>query len=500
MQGTLFKLTEILVLALLLLSCSKSSDRNPPNLQFTPNQNLPYTSYAGWCGPGYDAVQRYYLRSLFLDFYFWYDDIVDVDPESSVFRDFVDYFDYLVTDDGSPSGSGRPKDRFSFFTEQRAFSDLIESGTEIGYGIRFSFPNDDFGGDPTIAFIVDNTPASAAGLQRGDTIISADGFSSSSQSEFLDRLFPYQTGQSVSLEVRAPDNSIRFVTVSAARFTVPSVDKVSTFPLGSGASAGYILFNDHTRASGDQLLNTFSAFEDAGISELIIDMRYNGGGLLSIANLLASMIAPPALKPPGTIFETLTIRNPNNFEFTPTTDFVFEQRTPDLDLPEVALNRIYVLTGPDTCSASETIINGLRGINVEVIQIGRTTCGKPYGFINFDNCGYSFLPVLFEGVNAMGQGGYIDGFKPANASGFGIPLTGCAVDDDFSSELGDPSERLLSTALYHIENSTCPPVLSVQVQSSSSDLDGKTNETLRSNPQLASPAFIRTAQGLKLAE
>ena len=80
--------------------------------------------------------------------------------------------------------------------------------------------------------------------------------------------------------------------------------------------------------------------------------------------------------------------------------------TPGQPLPTLNLPRVFVLTGPDTCSASESIINSLRGIGVEVVQIGSTTCGKPYGFYPQDNCGTTYFSIEFRGVNAMNFGDY----------------------------------------------------------------------------------------------
>jgi hypothetical protein len=126
-------------------------------------------------------------------------------------------------------------------------------------------------------------------------------------------------------------------------------------------------------------------------------------------------------------------------------------------LPSLNLPRVYVITGPGTCSASEAIMNGLRGINVEVIQIGSTTCGKPYGFYPTDNCGTTYFTIQFRGVNAVNFGDYTDGFSPANTQGsVGTPVTGCSVADDYSSALGDPAERRLEAALNHQSGQGCP--------------------------------------------
>ena len=100
------------------------------------------------------------------------------------------------------------------------------------------------------------------------------------------------------------------------------------------------------------------------------------------------------------------------------------------------------MTGGMTCSASESIINGLRGVNVQVIQIGSTTCGKPYGFYPEDNCGTTYFSVQFKGVNAAGFGDYTDGFAPNNRTAAGGErLPGCSVRDDFGFALGNTTKR-----------------------------------------------------------
>jgi hypothetical protein len=73
---------------------------------------------------------------------------------------------------------------------------------------------------------------------------------------------------------------------------------------------------------------------------------------------------------------------------------------------------VFVLTSADTCSASESIVNGLRGAGVTVHLVGSTTCGKPYGFYPQDNCGTTYFAIQFQGVNFLGFGDYADGFTP----------------------------------------------------------------------------------------
>ena len=126
-------------------------------------------------------------------------------------------------------------------------------------------------------------------------------------------------------------------------------------------------------------------------------------------------------------------------------------------LPTLNLPRVFVLTGGGTCSASEAIINGLRGVGVEVIQIGSTTCGKPYGFYPTDNCGTTYFTVQFRGSNALGFGEYSDGFSPANTQGvLGVSVPGCSVADDFEAQLGDETEARLAAALNYRDTQACP--------------------------------------------
>ena len=107
------------------------------------------------------------------------------------------------------------------------------------------------------------------------------------------------------------------------------------------------------------------------------------------------------------------------------------------------LSRVFVLSSGDTASASEAFINGLRGIDLEVILIGETTRGKPYGFYGIDNCGVTYFTVHFKGENAKGFGDYADGFIPSDTDDmFGAEVRGCVVTDDLTHVLGDPAENV----------------------------------------------------------
>jgi hypothetical protein len=113
---------------------------------------------------------------------------------------------------------------------------------------------------------------------------------------------------------------------------------------------------------------------------------------------------------------------------------------------------VFVLTDEATCSASEAVMNGLAGVDVQVIQIGEATCGKPYGFYPQDNCGTTYFAIQFQGVNQKGFGDYADGFAPGGV------FPGCTVPDDFTHALGDPAEARVAAALAYRATGSCPAV------------------------------------------
>ena len=142
---------------------------------------------------------------------------------------------------------------------------------------------------------------------------------------------------------------------------------------------------------------------------------------------------------------------------------------PGQALPTLNLSRVFVLTGSGTCSASEAVMNGLRGVGVEVIQIGTTTCGKPYGFYAQENCGTTYFSIQFRGVNEANFGDYTDGFSPALVDDGEANVRGCQVADDYSEQLGNPAENRLEVALAYQAGQECI----APVGAASGDVSGK---------------------------
>jgi hypothetical protein len=203
------------------------------------------------------------------------------------------------------------------------------------------------------------------------------------------------------------------------------------------------------------LVAAFTQLASQGVNDLVLDLRYNGGGFLYIASQVGYMVAG-STRTLNRTFERLQFsdrrsadtNDPSNNTpfFSTASGRAGSGTTADAPLPSLNLGRLYILASPGTCSASEAIVNGLRGIGVDVVLVGGTTCGKPYGFTAKDNCGLSYFPIEFQGVNDLGFGDYADGFAPAAT---------CTVADDFTRALGDSNEGMLAAALNHRASGDC---------------------------------------------
>jgi len=429
--------------------------------------NDPTTGRAFPDKPGSTLTENNFLRSWTNELYLWYREVQDVNPANS---STADYFNLLKTTATTPSGN--PKDKFHFTYATSDWEQLSQSGVSAGYGATWIVVSSRPPRNVVVGFSDPGTPASAANLARGAQVLVVDGVDlvnagdQNSVNVLNEALFPTATGQSHTFTViDLGSSSPRTFSMVATSVTETPVQNVETVRTSSGL-VGYMLFNDHIATAEPLLISAFGQLQDAGVSDLVLDIRYNGGGYLDMASEVAYMIAGPGATT-GKTFEKAAFNDkyPTNNPVTgrALTPVPFHSTSQGLSgpegqaLPALSLSRVFLLTGPDTCSASEAIINGLRGVNVSVIQIGSTTCGKPYGFYPQDNCGTTYFSIEFQGVNAQGFGDYPDGFSPANtASGGGVPLPGCSVADDFGHALGDPSEARFDAALGYRETQGCP--------------------------------------------
>jgi carboxyl-terminal processing protease len=451
-----------------------------PRTGTNPATGNPYPDIAGST-----LEENNFLRSYSNDTYLWYDEIADQDP--GLFNSPLTYFAELKTFETSASGTPgacesrdpsqayQCKDKYHFTYDSEEWYQLSQSGVSAGYGIGWALLATSPPRDLRIAYTHPNTPATnlAVPLTRGARILEIDGVDVANGSD-VDTLnaglYPGPGETHTFLVQDLGSSGTRVVTLTAENITQAPVQNTQVISTPTG-EIGYMTFFSHIATAEQALIDAVNQLNahngGAGIDDLVLDLRYNGGGYLALASELAYMIAGPAATA-GQTFELMQFNDkyPNTNPLTggalsPTPFYSTAlgspfNGTPGQALPSLDLPRVFVLTGGNTCSASEALMNGLRGVGIEVIQIGSTTCGKPYGFYATDNCGTTYFTIQFRGVNDAGFGDYSDGFSPQNSAGLGEDLPGCSVADDFTKLLGDPAENRFSVALAYRDGAACP--------------------------------------------
>ena len=420
---------------------------------------------------GSTFTENMFLRSWTREFYLWYQEVPDRDPTGFSTQDY--FYDVLKTP--LTTTSGRDKDQFHFTYPTDVWENLSQGGIEVGYGAQWMVVAARPPRKIVIAFVEPGTPATAASanLSRGAEVLFTDGVDvvNANTEAAVDTinaaLFPDSTGRPHTFRIREHSGAIRDVTLTPVAITHDPVPLASVIDQ-SGVPVGYLLFNDHVATAESELIQAVDMLRAADIQDLILDLRYNGGGYLDLASELAYMIAGGALTS-GQPFERMVFNDkyPSTNPITgqPLSPTPFHTTAQGFNvprgtqLPTLNLPRVYVITGANTCSASESIINSLRGVGVQVYQIGSKTCGKPYGFYPQNNCGTTYFSIQFQGLNAQGFGDYADGFTPQNSSDASATrLSGCSVADDLTLQLGDPNEGRLRAALAFRagNNQYCP--------------------------------------------
>lgn len=327
-----------------------------------------------------------------------------------------------------------PPDRFSFITDREATLRFTEDGERIGIGISAILVTEP--DDYRVVDVIGGSPASAAGMARGDRILTINGRTVADwfQNEGLGAAFgPDEEGVTVSLSARRPNGEEYSLELEKTLFQVDPVSVVETFELANGDTAAYLHFRSFILPAEGRLDQVFGDLQSQGVDELILDMRYNGGGRLSVAEQLAGQIAGADVV--GEIFARMVH---NQARSDSNRSRVFEEETGAL-----GLNRLVVIGTARTASASELVVNGLRPY-MTVDLIGQRTFGKPVGSYGFDVCEQILFPTAFSIQNARGEGDYFDGLAPT-----------CEAPDELVRALGDAREDSLAQALYYLNNGTC---------------------------------------------
>ena len=434
-----------------------------------PGEYYPSTNFANQCqnprSNSYyqDLIGTYedennWIRSWSHETYLWYSELPDINPSTVV--NPTEYFEQMKTT--AITNNGLPKDRFHYAENTAEYNQYTETGISAGYGFTYILSQRTPPRKAIIVYTQIDSPAANVGIQRGAEIISIDGENliDGDPAVLNAGLIPIEPGEKHTFVIRDLNSDInRTVDLQSSAITE---NPINTFGVIQRVNKkiGYIVLNTFATATAEKhIFDTITYLKQNQIDELVLDLRYNGGGYLAISAQLSSMIA--GIEDTNQTFTELVYNDKRGAEnkaypFPTQTFGIAENFSDGFPLPNLELSRVYVISSNNTASASESLINGLRGIDFEVILIGNSTTGKPYGWIPKDNCGTTYSTIQFKSANAKGFGDYADGFIPSVLDNGTDQISGCLVYEDIKHQLSDPDEKMLATAIYHIENGTCP--------------------------------------------
>lgn len=368
-----------------------------------------------------------------------------------------DFFDSL----------NHPDDRFSWIDEDYVNLENQLAGISASNGMKFLVSRLCDGCDDLVAFVTYVLPesdASAKGIERGDFITTING-ANLNVNNYIDLLYGDALSYSVGLADYDPveesfDLTGETITLNKVEnFQEDPIHKNLVLDVG-GQKVGYLMYNQFLNEFDDQLIQTFSDYATEGITDLVLDLRYNGGGSVRTCVYLASMITGQFTEKIFAqqiwnskllaYFETLN-SNTNDTDDRELNNYFTDTTSEGVTLPALNLSTVYIIATNRSASASELLINGLAP-HINVVLIGNTTYGKNVGSITvydyIDNEGtknpnhtYAMQPIVLKIANSVGFADYANGLDPdielrERASNLGV--------------LGRPTEPLLSVALSQI--------------------------------------------------
>lgn len=329
----------------------------------------------------------------------------------------------------------QPLDDFSRIQDKEAFEQSLLQGqsTAAIHGFSSTFDND---GKLFVTYVFPDSPAEQADLERGTEIISVNGISVTNGVSFG----ATDEGVTNVFEIKKPTGEMETITVGKRIIETNSVLHYEVKTLGT-SKVGYLVFNRFQGTSQEELNEVFDSFQSQGVTELVLDLRYNGGGLVRIAQYLASIIAPASLT--DQLFVKLAFNNIQSAEQDDDIPFINTDYNFDF-------KRLFVITQNGTASASELVIIGLRPY-IPVYLIGGNTLGKPVGSSTLthpDVPSYVISAITFRNVNKDGFTDYFDGIE-ADSKHIDSPIV----------PWGDVRDPSLADALFFISNGTFDPTL-----------------------------------------
>jgi len=327
----------------------------------------------------------------------------------------------------------RPIDNYYSYIQPAATNAAFYGDSAyVGFGIATLTSATDL----KVLQVYPDSPGAEVGLGRGDRFIEINGRTVTSM--IADGTIGGAFG---AADIGVPADIV-FETRAGVRKSAHMVKRVVTIPTVSltrvfdvdGRRVGYIFFRNFVTPSYAALEEAFAALKAAGANELVLDLRYNGGGLVDVAVHLASLIG--GTRTAGQPMMTYA-HNTKNASLNKTTRFEAAGQN------ALTLSKLTVIATRSSASASELVINALRPY-IPVAIIGDTTYGKPVGQYVISFCDKVLVPVSFSLKNAAGFGDYFDGLPPT-----------CQAPDDPTHDLGDAAEGSLAEALTYIRTGAC---------------------------------------------
>ena len=388
-----------------------------------------------------DAQKQFVLDALYV-WYLW-NDLLPADISIANYSSPEELVFSVTTEFGPQDSNGDPIDHFSSVGSAEADSQFFGEGKFEGFGFSWRF-EDQAQTDFRITRTFADSPADIGGLGRGQRILSLNGrtLSDIQAAEGVSAFF--DANDTVDFEVQlVVGASFQTGAIDKAIVTIPPIPQWDVIDAGNARNVGYMELSTFISTADPEFDEVFGAFALANVTDVIIDLRYNGGGLVSTAELLGDYLG-------GLVAENLTF---SNTEFNADRAAQYnDSEFFELRANSVGLTRLVVIASRGTASASELVTNSMFPY-AEVVIVGDRTFGKPVGQIGLEFCDKILRPTSFKTTNALGAGDYFDG----------LPVD-CVAADDLSVAVGDPQDPNMLAAMTYLDTGACP-VVSSQLES-----------------------------------
>jgi carboxyl-terminal processing protease len=393
------------------------------------------------------------------DIYLWYSQI----PSTFNAQTYSDPNTIMeaVRQYSNEPGFSAPVDKWSFGMKQTDW-DNLSNGVSGDFGMSVFFFKE---GDLRVKSVERSSPAGLAGIRRGWRITKINGSTNiaTSNADFISNaVWSSQTG---TFTFTKPDGSSVDLNLAAASYKEHPVYLDSIYNVGS-KKVGYFSFNSFlgdTTELYNEFSRVFSKFAAANINDLVVDLRYNGGGYVTVQQKLADWLVPASGN------GQLMMKEQFNDKYTQYNSTDYFQKLGSLNL-----SRIYFIVSHNTASASELLINNLKPF-VDVQLVGPSkTYGKPVGFFPIPVGDWYIFPVSFRSTNKNGQGNYFNGMD-----------LNSTVSDGLDKDWGDVTETCLQSALSNISTGA------YRVQSTGETIQMKSVNDVLSAPEFKGAVDVR---------